>query len=63
MNDISKIDWARLKIEPLDEHLPTPEQMRKSWMRAHAHGLWVWDLYAGYGAIDSAVEMLKGEPD
>jgi hypothetical protein len=34
--------------DPLDENLPTPDDMRESWMRAHAHGLWHWDLYAGY---------------
>jgi len=61
MNDIRDIDWAKLKIQPLDERLPTPEQMRKSWMRAHAHGLWIWDLHAGYDwSLDTAVEMLKG---
>jgi hypothetical protein len=51
MNEIIKqwrpYTWP-LWPEPLDEHLPTPAQMQKSWMRQHAHGLWMWDLHAGY---------------
>jgi hypothetical protein len=36
--------------------------MRESWMRAHAHGLWHWDLYAGHdwdisAAYDQWVEL------
>ena len=47
MNDISKIDWAKLKIEPLDERLPTPASIHRAWMRSR-RGLWHWDLHAGY---------------
>jgi hypothetical protein len=48
--------------DPLDEHLPTPDKMRKSWMRQHAHGLWHWDLYAGHdwsvsAAYEKCVEL------
>jgi hypothetical protein len=46
-------------IQPIDDtDLPTPEEM-EAFRR---HGLWFWDLYAGYHwSIDTAVEMLKGE--
>jgi hypothetical protein len=60
MNEIT-VDWAKLKIEPLDEHLPTPEKIHQAWMRSR-RGLWFYDLYAGYDwsvskAYDQWVEL------
>jgi hypothetical protein len=61
MNDIRQIDWAKLKIEPLDEHLPTPASIHRAWMRSR-RGLWHFDLYAGYDwNVDAAIALLKSE--
>jgi hypothetical protein len=60
MND-SKWEWHPYvpisSIEPLDEHLPTPDKMWKSWMRSR-RGLWFYDLHAGYDwSIDTAYDQ------
>ena len=47
--------------DPLDQFMPTPQSMWKSWMRSRK-GLWFYDLCAGYDwDWDTAYEMLKGE--
>ena len=56
-----QIDWATLKIEPLDEHLPTPASILAAWLE-HARGLWMHDLWAGYDwNVDAAIALLKAE--
>jgi hypothetical protein len=59
--NINQIDWAKLKIAPLDEHLPTPASIHRAWIRSRK-GLWFHDLYAGYDwSVDAAIALLKAE--
>ena len=63
MNSIGKIDWAKLKVTPLDEHMPDPVKEYKAWLAKRA-GLWfwAWDSYWDHWAErEEAVRQLKAE--
>jgi hypothetical protein len=56
---VQRWQYLGAMIQPLDQHLPTPEEIEAAHVRT---GLWFWSLWAGYDwsistAYDQWVEL------